>query len=128
MQPQPPSLLQCTAAVAQGHEDEVSLVGGSLASYFEVYHRLLASRLAAATRAASAAQLTALCAELSDSCVASQHTYVHAQQLLGDLAARPGGCLFRRLGQAVEAAAVARHGGAKVYPLQVRRHAHVRGV
>ncbi|KAF8064640.1 FPS1 [Scenedesmus sp. PABB004] len=101
----------------QGHEDEVSMVGGSLASYFEVYHRLLATRLAAAARAASPAALAQLAAEVSGSCVGSQHTYVHAQQLLAAAAGWPGGGVFRRLSQEVEAAAVAKHGGAKVYQL-----------
>lgn len=33
--------LRITSPALQGHEEEVLLVGGSLASYFEVYHRLL---------------------------------------------------------------------------------------
>jgi hypothetical protein len=103
----------------QGHEDEVAVVGGSLASYFEVYHRLLATRLAAAARATTAKQLSQIAAEIAESCVGSQHTYVHAQQLLAAAASWPGGDVFRRLGQEVEAAAVAQHGGPKVYQLQV---------
>jgi negative elongation factor C/D len=103
----------------QGHEEEVALVGGSLASYFEVYHRLLATRLAAAARATTSKQLSQIAAEIAESCVASQHTYVHAQQLLAAAASWPGGAVFRRLSQEVEAAAVAQHGGAKVYQLQV---------
>uniref|UniRef100_A0A383VL51 Uncharacterized protein n=1 Tax=Tetradesmus obliquus TaxID=3088 RepID=A0A383VL51_TETOB len=102
----------------QGHEEEVALVGGSLASYFEVYHRLLATRLAAAARATTSKQLAQIAAEIAESCVASQHTYVHAQQLLAAAASWPGGGVFRRLGQEVEAAAVAQHGGTKVYQLQ----------
>lgn len=94
-------------------------MGGSLASYFEVYHRLLATRLAAAARATTSKQLAQIAAEIAESCVASQHTYVHAQQLLAAAASWPGGGVFRRLGQEVEAAAVAQHGGTKVYQLQV---------
>jgi hypothetical protein len=38
------------------------------------------------------------------------------------LAQLPGGSVFRRLSQEVEAAAAERHGGIKVYQLQVRHH------
>jgi hypothetical protein len=67
---------------SQGYEDEVAHVGGSLASYFDVYHRLLASRLAAAACAKDAKQLQSIAHEIVGSSVDNQHTYVHAQQLL----------------------------------------------
>lgn len=57
-------------------------VGGSLASYFDVYHRLLASRLAAAARATDAKQLRTIAKEIVGGSVDNQHTYVHAQELL----------------------------------------------
>lgn len=57
-------------------------VGGSLASYFDVYHRLLASRLVAAARAQDTKQLRSIASEIVGSSVDNQHTYVHAQQLL----------------------------------------------
>lgn len=57
-------------------------VGSSLASYFDVYHRLLASRLAAAARATDKQQLRSIAGDIVESSVAHQHTYVHAQQLL----------------------------------------------
>eukprot|EP00879_Flechtneria_rotunda_P021413 GHRR01022570.1.p1 GENE.GHRR01022570.1~~GHRR01022570.1.p1 ORF type:complete len:302 (+),score=121.38 GHRR01022570.1:122-1027(+) len=104
----------------QGHQDEVAVVGSALASYFEVYHRLLASRLSGAIRATTPQQLLQIAAEISESCVDCQHTYVHAQQLLMAAARWSGGeSVFRRLSQEVEAAAVAKHGAAKVYQLQV---------
>ena len=46
-----------------GHEGEVAGVGASLASYFGVFHRLLANRLRAVP-AAAAPRLAALAAEL----------------------------------------------------------------
>jgi negative elongation factor C/D len=72
-----PSLLS-----TQGYEDEVAQVGGSLASYFDVYHRLLVSRLSAAAQAQDAKQLRSIAREIASSSVDNQHTYVHAQQLL----------------------------------------------
>lgn len=66
----------------QGYEDEVAQVGGSLASYFDVYHRLLVSRLSAAAQAQDAKQLRSIAREIAGSSVDNQHTYVHAQQLL----------------------------------------------
>lgn len=114
-------MLDLCSCLLQGHEDEVAQVGGSLASYFEVYHRLLATRLAAATRATTTQQLSQIAAETAESCVDSQHTYVHAQQLLTSAACWLGGAVFRRLSQEVEAKATAHHGGAKVYQLQVCR-------
>eukprot|EP00775_Hariotina_reticulata_P012244 gene12244-12381_t len=101
----------------QGHQEEVSLVGGALASYFEVYHRLLATRLLAAVGSNSVRQLQDLAAEIADSCGSSQHTYVHAQQVLTAAAGWAGGEVLRRLSQEVEAAAVANHGGPKVFQL-----------
>lgn len=81
--------------MVQGHEDEVSSVGSSLASYFSVFHRLLAVKLKAvlsllsaesnasglSTTASSAisSQLHSISKDLADSCVQSQHTYIHAQ-------------------------------------------------
>lgn len=75
LQPQP-------TTPTQGYEDEVAQVGGSLASYFDVYHRLLASRLSAAAQAHDAKQLRSIAREIAGSSVDNQHTYVHAQQLL----------------------------------------------
>lgn len=66
----------------QGYEDEVAQVGASLASYFDVYHRLLASRLTAAARTKDEKQLRSIAGEIVASSVDHQHTYVHAQQLL----------------------------------------------
>jgi hypothetical protein len=77
--PAPPAL---HAFWPQGYEDEVAHVGGSLASYFDVYHRLLASRLAAAASAKDTKQLQSIANEIVGSSVDNQHTYVHAQQLL----------------------------------------------
>ena len=57
-------------------------VGGSLASYFDVYHRLLVSRLAAAARASDEKQLRVIAKEIVGSSADNQHTYVHAQALL----------------------------------------------
>lgn len=47
-----------------------------------MYHRLLASRLAAATRATDAKQLRTIAKEIVGGSVDNQHTYVHAQELL----------------------------------------------
>lgn len=102
----------------QGHDDEVAAVGSSLSSYFEVYHRLLARRLAAAATASSPSQLERLAAELSEACAVSQHTYAHAQHVITHLATRQRGAVFHRLSQELEAAAVARHGGATVWAMQ----------
>lgn len=104
----------------QGHEDEVASVGSSLASYFEVYHRLLAARLVAVANATSEQQLSSLCAEFKESCCQSQHTYVHAQHLLTSLGRLEGGAVFWRLSQEIEAHAALQHGGAKIWMLQVR--------
>ncbi|KAI8463314.1 MAG: TH1 protein [Monoraphidium minutum] len=101
-----------------GHDDEVAAVGSSLSSYFEVYHRLLARRLEAAAAATSGAALARLGGELAEACAASQHTYAHAQHVLSHLSAHAGGGVFRRMGQELEAAAAARHGGAKVWAMQ----------
>jgi negative elongation factor C/D len=60
----------------------VAQVGASLASYFDVYHRLLASRLQAAAKAKDEKQLRSIAGEIVASSVDHQHTYVHAQQLL----------------------------------------------
>ena len=49
-----------------GHEDEVAGVGSSLASYFGVFHRLLANRLKEVPQA-SPERLDALAAELKAS-------------------------------------------------------------
>lgn len=57
-------------------------MGASLASYFDVYHRLLASRLQAAAKAKDEKQLRSIAGEIVASSVDHQHTYVHAQQLL----------------------------------------------
>lgn len=85
-------------------------MGSSLAGFFGVFHRLLAARLKEAATAGEAA-LQSLCAELRDSCCQSQHTYVHAQLLLRELARHPAGARFRRLSQELELAAAAAQGG-----------------
>ena len=62
-------------------------MGSSLAGVFEVFHRVLATRLREAATAEPAAlpAIVAVC----DSCARSEHTYLHAQQLLsGSGAAR----------------------------------------
>lgn len=119
---------------AQGHADEVAAVGSSLSSYFEVYHRLLARSLELAATAAAPGQLERLSGELAEACASGQHTYAHAQHLLAYLAARDSssggdgsggggsggsnGTPFRRLAQELEAAAVSRHEGRKVWAMQ----------
>jgi hypothetical protein len=40
--------------------------------------------------------------ELADSCCQSVHTYIHAQQMLAALAARPEGAAFRRASQELQ--------------------------
>jgi hypothetical protein len=72
----------CCALVTPPAHDAFPQVGGSLASYFDVYHRLLASRLAAAARATDAKQLRTIAKEIVGGSVDNQHTYVHAQELL----------------------------------------------
>mmetsp|Transcript_10122 Transcript_10122/g.21655 ORF Transcript_10122/g.21655 Transcript_10122/m.21655 type:complete len:648 (+) Transcript_10122:87-2030(+) len=121
----------------QGHEDEVASVGSSLAGYFTVFHRLLAARLravlghkdrptgaagsAAAGSSGAAASggsssssgsdvdLHGIARELTDSCAQSQHTYLHAQQLLVWLGRHPRGSVFRRLSQELEITAASSH-------------------
>ncbi len=67
-----------------GYEEEVAGMGSSLAGVFEVFHRVLATRLREAATAAPAA-LPAIVAAVCDSCGRSEHTYLHAQQLLSEL-------------------------------------------
>ena len=59
-------------------------MGSSLAGIFEVFHRVLATRLREAATAEPAA-LPALVAAICESCGRSEHTYLHAQQLLSEL-------------------------------------------
>ena len=56
-------------------------MGGSLAGYFGVFHRLMAAKLREAAAAADERALEALARGLKEDCCASQHTYVHAQQV-----------------------------------------------
>ncbi|EIE24527.1 hypothetical protein COCSUDRAFT_40900 [Coccomyxa subellipsoidea C-169] len=92
-----------------GHEDEVASVGSSLASYFGVFHRLMANRLKEVAQA-DADRVDSLAAELKETCCQGQHTYVHAQQILTELGQHPRGSRFRRLSQELEAHAAAQRG------------------
>ena len=89
---------------------QVAAVGGSLAGYFGVFHRLMAAKLREAAAAPDERQLAALCRVLKEDCCASQHTYVHAQQVLGELGRHPHGARFRRMAQELEEHAAALHG------------------
>ena len=93
-------------------------MGSSLSSSFEVFHTLLARNLEAVAGATSSTQLARLAADMLEACTTSQHTYAHTQLMLARLAESQGGGLFRRLAQDLEAAAVARHGGAAVWAMQ----------
>lgn len=73
-----------------GHEDEVASVGSSLAGYFGVFHRLMASRLKEVPMA-GAARLAAIAEELADSCGGAEHSFTHAVQLLTHLGAHKHG-------------------------------------
>ncbi|KAG2448240.1 hypothetical protein HYH02_006825 [Chlamydomonas schloesseri] len=108
-----------------GYQDEVAAAGSGLASYFSVFHKLLANKvaavIAAVKRAAAAeaagdgagvaraqAEVSALVSELKDGCEHSQHTYLHVQHLLHHLAAAgPEGGGGGGSGQALLAAAQA---------------------
>ncbi|BDA42837.1 Negative elongation factor D [Coccomyxa sp. Obi] len=92
-----------------GHEDEVASVGSSLASYFGVFHRLMANRLKEVA-AADTDRVESLAAELKETCCQGQHTYVHAQQILTELGQHPRGSRFRRLSQELEAHAAKQRG------------------
>lgn len=70
---------------------QVAAVGGSLAGYFGVFHRLMAAKLREAAAAADERALEALARGLKEDCCASQHTYVHAQQVGTDGAVSPVG-------------------------------------
>ncbi len=59
-------------------------MGSSLAGIFEVFHRVLATRLREAATAEPAV-LPALVAAICESCGRAEHTYLHAQQLLLEL-------------------------------------------
>ncbi|EFN60006.1 hypothetical protein CHLNCDRAFT_133173 [Chlorella variabilis] len=93
-----------------GREKEVAAVGGSLAGYFGVFHRLMAAKLREAAAAGDDEGLAALTRSLKEDCCASQHTYVHAQQVLCELARHPHGARFRRIAQELEEHAAALHG------------------
>lgn len=100
-----------------GYEDEVASVGSSLAGYFEVFHRLMASRLKQVP-SAGAAQLAIIATELRDSCCGAEHSYVHAQQLLAALERHPNGANFRRVAQELDQhAAASAWGGPEVWHL-----------
>lgn len=71
-------------------------MGGSLAGYFGVFHRLMAAKLLEAASAQDEQALEALTRVLKEDCCASQHTYVHAQQV--GQAWRLGGQQADRLG------------------------------
>ncbi|KAK9909351.1 hypothetical protein WJX75_000889 [Coccomyxa subellipsoidea] len=92
-----------------GHENEVASVGPSLASYFGVFHRLMANRLKEVAQA-DADRVDSLAAELKETCCQGQHTYVHAQQILTEVGQHPRGTRFRRLSQELEAHAAAQRG------------------
>lgn len=67
-------------------------MGGSLAGYFGVFHRLMAAKLREAAAAGDVRALEGLARGLKEDCCASQHTYVHAQQArVGAGAGRGGG-------------------------------------
>ncbi len=84
----------------------------SLSGYFGVFHRLLIRRLRDLNtlHGTDHPALDQLARDVADSVCPSQHTYVHAQLLLQALGARPWGGRFRRLSQALEAHAAAKHG------------------
>ena len=65
-------------------------VGSSLAGYFGVFHRLMASRLKEVPTA-GAARLAAIVGELADSCGGAEHSFTHAVQLLTHLGAHKHG-------------------------------------
>lgn len=73
-----------------GHEDEVASVGSSLAGYFGVFHRLMASRLKEVPMA-GAERLAAIADELADSCGGAEHSFTHAVQLLTHLGSHKNG-------------------------------------
>ncbi|KAL4427705.1 hypothetical protein ABPG75_001794 [Micractinium tetrahymenae] len=93
-----------------GREKEVAAVGGSLTGYFGVFHRLMAAKLREAAASGDEQALEALTRALKEDACASQHTYVHAQQVLGELARHPHGARFRRMSQELEEHAAALHG------------------
>ncbi len=55
-----------------------------------------------ASRALSHDTPEAYCAILQESCCQGEHTYLHAQLMLTQLARLPGGARFRRLSQELE--------------------------
>lgn len=61
-------------------------MGGSLAGYFGVFHRLMAAKLGDIAAAADEAALVQLARGLKEDVCASQHTFVHAQQVRGCVA------------------------------------------
>eukprot|EP00208_Stichococcus_sp_RCC1054_P007334 CAMPEP_0206143588 /NCGR_PEP_ID=MMETSP1473-20131121/21097_1 /ASSEMBLY_ACC=CAM_ASM_001109 /TAXON_ID=1461547 /ORGANISM="Stichococcus sp, Strain RCC1054" /LENGTH=254 /DNA_ID=CAMNT_0053539063 /DNA_START=124 /DNA_END=885 /DNA_ORIENTATION=+ len=90
-----------------GFEDEVASVGSSLAGYFGVFHRLMASRLKQVPTARSMERLQAIASELQDSCCGAEHSCAHALQLLHLLGRHKHGANFRRLAQQLEQYAAA---------------------
>ena len=69
-----------------GGDVEAAGVGASLSSFFGVYHRLLGVRLRQVAAAQDEATLQRLTKEICESAAQSQHAYVHAQQMLMELA------------------------------------------
>lgn len=80
-------------------------MGASLVGFFGVYHRLLGVRLRQAASSGNQAELERLAREMAEGASRSQHAYVHAQQVLTELAgdAGPWASRFRRLSQEIEA-------------------------
>lgn len=70
-------------------------MGASLTGYFGVFHRLMAAKLREAAAAGDEQALEALTRSLKQDACASQHTYVHAQQVRARAAA-PAGCAERK--------------------------------
>ena len=90
-----------------GRDAEAAASGVSLVGYFGVYHRLLGVRLRQAAAARDEETLLRVCRELCEGAALSQHAYVHAQQMLLDLArdsSQPYAPRFLRISQELEAA------------------------
>lgn len=89
-----------------GRDAEAAAVGVSLVGYFGVYHRLLGVRLRQAAAAKDEATLAQISKALCEGTSQSQHAYVHAQQMLRELASdpsQPWAPRFTRLAQELEA-------------------------
>ena len=89
-----------------GRDAEAAAVGVSLVGYFGVYHRLLGVRLRQAAAAKDEATLQQISKQLCEGAAQSQHAYVHAQQMLRELArdpSQPWAPRFIRIAQELEA-------------------------